>query len=70
VFAKGYKIGFTRARGLEWETPDRYRKEIEAEGYRRWLRGFETPAEWRRRVRVADEIIAGALNAARKLVQR
>jgi len=29
---------------LEWETPDRFRKEIEVEGYRRWLRGFETPA--------------------------
>jgi len=70
VFAKGYKIDFARVRGLEWETPDRFRKEIEVEGYRRWLRGFETPAEWRREVRVADEIVAGALNAARKLIKR
>jgi len=69
VFAKGYKIDFARVRGLEWETPDRFRKEIGAEGYRRWLHGFETPAEWERRVRVADEIIAGALNTARKLIQ-
>jgi len=33
----------------------------------RWCRGLETPAEWKMRVRAADEIMAGALNATRKL---
>jgi len=47
VFSKGYEIRFARVRGLEWETPDRFGKEIETEGYRRWRRGFETPAEWK-----------------------
>ena len=70
VFAKGYKVGFARVRGLEWETPDRFRKEIGVKGYGRWLRGFETSAEWKGRVRIADEIVAGALNAAGKLIHR
>ena len=42
---------------MEWETPDRFRKEIGAEGHCRWLRGLESPAEWERRVRIADEIM-------------
>jgi len=70
VFSKGYKMGFTRVRGLEWETPSRYSEEIEVEGYRRWLLSFETRDERKRIVRVAYGIMAGALNAARKLVQR
>jgi len=70
VFAKGYKIGFTKVRGLEWETPDRFRKEIGVQGYRRWLRNFEDQAEWKRRVQAADEIVAGALNTARRMIER
>jgi len=51
------------------DTPDRFRDEIGLAGYDSWLRGFETPVEWKRRVRIADEIVAGALNAAGRSIQ-
>ena len=68
-FCRGFKVGFAKVRGLEWETPDRFREEIEAEEYRRWLLSLETRDEWKRRVRVADEIISEALKTARKLIE-
>lgn len=39
--------------GLEWETPDQYRKEIDLLGYEEWLNQFQSPDEWRFRSEMA-----------------
>lgn len=39
--------------GLEWETPDRFQKEIAARGYDEWLADFQNAAQWEYRSRMA-----------------
>jgi hypothetical protein len=41
---------YIEVEGLEWETPDQYRKEIKEMGFERWLKEFQSPQEWKRRV--------------------
>jgi hypothetical protein len=41
---------YIEVEGLEWETPDRYRREIQNHGLESWKRTFQTPEEWRKRV--------------------
>ncbi len=52
------KIAISRveAEGMEWETPDIYIKEIKKMGYKKWLAGFQTHDEWRRRVSYISQI--------------
>ena len=48
---------YIEVEGLEWETPDRYMREVEEKGYEQWLRGFQTPEEWRKRVKILADVI-------------
>lgn len=66
VFSKGYRIGFVGVRGSDWETPDRFGKEIEAEGYRRWRRSFEGPSRLSRQARSRGTSIS-VLSLIRKI---
>ena len=54
-----WKIAPTKAyievNGLEYETPDRFVQEIEANGYESWLNSIDTPIEWRRRVNIVRD---------------
>jgi len=40
---------YVEVEGLEWETPDRYEREIGVVGYEEWLKNFMTQKEWERR---------------------
>lgn len=48
---------YIEVEGLEWETPDRYQKEIEEESYKKWLQKFQTLDEWKRRMKILTDII-------------
>ena len=48
---------YLEVEGLEWETTDRYQKEIKDKGYKRWLQEFQTPEEWERRVEILNDLI-------------
>lgn len=43
--------------GQEWETPDRFRSEIEAQGYDAWLAQYQSSTEWDRRVTLLNECL-------------
>lgn len=43
---------YVEVEGLEWETPDRFEREIERVGYETWLHSFQTPQEWEKRVHI------------------
>lgn len=43
--------------GHEWETPDRFHKEIEEIGYKQWLENFQNPAEWKKRVQMLRDCL-------------
>ncbi|MBI4133289.1 hypothetical protein HY478_01615 [Candidatus Uhrbacteria bacterium] len=57
---------FIACEGLEWETPDRFEKEIAAMGLEAWRARFETPDEWALRTRWATDFIEGALTTWRR----
>lgn len=40
------KFNYCEAEGLEWETPDRYSKDIKKLGYNVWLKEFQSSQEW------------------------
>lgn len=48
---------YVEVEGHEWETPDRFQAEIEAEGYEAWARRFQSPAEWEKRCTMAREML-------------
>ncbi len=48
---------YLEVEGLEWETPDRYPKEIKDKGYKRWLQEFQTPQEWEKRIKILKDAI-------------
>ena len=48
---------YVEAEGLEWETPDRYPKEIRAQGLDEWRRSFQTASEWRKRTEMLRDFI-------------
>ncbi len=52
------KWEYQEVEGQEWETPDRFQKEIKEKGYDAWLANFQTPNEWRRRI----ELLADCLH--------
>jgi len=57
---------YLEVEGLEWETPDRYQKEIKDKGYTRWLQDFQTPEEWEKRVEILKDLIQSICKYLRK----
>jgi hypothetical protein len=51
----GFLIQTVEVDGLEWETPDQYKDQIEKYGYSGWLDRFESLNEWEKRVKLLDE---------------
>ncbi|MCX6653670.1 MAG: hypothetical protein NTY03_00965 [Candidatus Bathyarchaeota archaeon] len=47
--------------GLEWETPDRYQDEINSQGFQKWIAGYQTVQEWRKRVDMLKDFIGSSL---------
>jgi hypothetical protein len=64
--APGIKIGYRACEGLEFETPDRYRPEIEsAGGLAAWMEAMNaSPKRWAHRLRMAAEIADTAARLA------
>lgn len=52
---------YVEVEGLEWETPDRYRKEIREIGYDNWFIDFKTTREWEKRVRILRDTVESIL---------
>lgn len=48
---------YIEVEGLEWETPDKYRRKIKEIGYDTWLNNFQSPEEWEERVNLLENII-------------
>ena len=48
---------YLEVEGLEWETPDKYRREIKEKGYDRWIKELQTSKEWKRRVNLLKDTI-------------
>lgn len=48
-------INTLEVEGLEWETPDQYKEQIEEYGYSGWLSKFQSLSEWEKRVKLLDE---------------
>ena len=55
----GPEVAYLECRGLDWETPDRYRRAIRRVGLAAWRRRQETAPEWSMRVEMAGGIVAG-----------
>jgi hypothetical protein len=53
------EVAYLECRGLDWETPDRYRRAVRRVGLAAWRRRQETPAEWALRVDMAREFVLG-----------
>lgn len=50
-----FPINTIEVEGLEWETPDQYKEQIEKYGYSGWLANFQSLSEWEKRVKLLDE---------------
>nr|MBI5455484.1 hypothetical protein [Candidatus Levybacteria bacterium] len=50
-----FPINIIEVDGLEWETPDQYKEQIEKYGYSGWLTKFQSLSEWEKRVKLLDE---------------
>src|ERR1035437_631139 len=48
-------INTIEVEGLEWETPDQYKEQIEKYGYSAWLAKFQSLGEWEKRVKLLDQ---------------
>src|SRR5262249_61706362 len=59
VVAVGPQIAYLECRGLDWETPDQYRRQIRRVGLTKWRQRFETPEEWKARTEMATAIVRG-----------
>ena len=46
---------YIEVEGLEWETPDQFKDEIDKIGYDKWLTIFQSANEWRKRVKLLHE---------------
>jgi hypothetical protein len=53
---------YLEVQGLQWETPDRFRSEIQKVGYDVWLKSFENPGEWQKRVKILHDCLEELLN--------
>jgi len=52
---------YIKVEGLEWETPDRYQSEIQKIGFEKWIKSFQTPREWRKRVQILRDVVESSL---------
>ena len=59
VAGAGPQIAYLECCGLDWETPDQYRRQIRRVGLARWRQRFETPDEWKARTEMATAIVRG-----------
>jgi hypothetical protein len=59
VTASATPLGYVECHGLDWETPDRFRRAVRRIGRPAWRRRQETPAEWALRTAMAQAIVAG-----------
>lgn len=50
AYCKAEKWEYREVEGQEWETPDRFQKEIKEQGFEKWSLQFQTSKEWQRRV--------------------
>jgi hypothetical protein len=57
--ALGSSIAYLECRGLDWETPDRFRRAVRRSGLAAWRRRQDTPAEWSLRTAMAAAIVRG-----------
>lgn len=48
---------YIEVEALEWETPDRFKKEINKLGYEKWLEQFQSSSEWKKRVQFVREFM-------------
>ncbi len=55
AWRKAKRKCYFEVEGLEWETPDRYAKEIASAGYDAWVQSYQTREEWRRRAAIAQD---------------
>ncbi|TFG15861.1 MAG: hypothetical protein EU535_00460 [Promethearchaeota archaeon] len=46
---------YVEVEGLEWETPDQFKEEIDEQGYQKWLKNFQSAEEWKKRVTLLHE---------------
>lgn len=52
---EGIQINSVEVEGLEWETPDQFKDEINKLGYMDWLNNFQSLDEWEKRLTLAFE---------------
>lgn len=57
---------YIECRGLDWETPDRFRKAVRRVGLPAWRRRQETPAEWSLRIEMAASFVRGFQHTLRR----
>ena len=50
-------LAYVECRGLDWETPDRFRRAVRRIGLPAWRRRQETPREWALRIELADAVV-------------
>lgn len=69
MLKNGLRPEFISCEGLEWETPDRFQKEIElAGGFEKWKKQLEeSPREWAMRVDWVTQWIDAALDAWKRV---
>ncbi len=48
---------YIEVEGQEWETPDRFQKEIKELGYDNWISHFQSAKEWKFRVKLLEDCI-------------
>ena len=56
-------VAYVECRGLDWETPDRFRRSVRRHGLAAWRRRQETPAEWALRTTMAETIVTAFARA-------
>lgn len=54
-FYEGIRINTVEVEGLEWETPDQYKDQINIVGYSQWLSNFQSLSEWEKRLTISFE---------------
>jgi hypothetical protein len=55
----GAPLAYLECRGLDWETPDRFPRQVRRIGLAAWRQRQETPEEWGLRTSMAAEFVRG-----------
>ncbi|MFX1557221.1 MAG: hypothetical protein ACFFC9_08200 [Promethearchaeota archaeon] len=64
------KKKYIEVEGLEWETPDRFKVEIADLGYKEWVKQFQSPIEWEKRVTYLHEGLLESSNLLKYIFMR